>query len=222
MKSLILAGAIFALTSAAASASDLPIYEPPSLVPPGVMPPGPPMWDWTGIYVGAHGGYGWARTQDDLGFRDDRIEGPIVGGQAGINWQWKSLVLGLEAQGSWTGLEADETPVLAGKDVDWLASVRARLGVGFNRILVYGTGGGAATQANVTAGAATDDPMFFGWVVGGGAEVGITPNLSVGAEFLHYEFGEESIALNGAPFNADASANVVMGRVNWKIGLNGF
>src|SRR5262249_20126461 len=75
-----------------AMATDLPANSP---VPRVVS-------DWTGFYIGAHGGYGWARPSitdfdlnhsnpgvlEDFSFHAPGLRGTVFGGHAGYNWQW--------------------------------------------------------------------------------------------------------------------------------------
>ena len=84
------------------------------------------MYDWSGFYIGANGGYGWARQCLDvtqLGLATVFAEGcndkggGIVGGQIGYRWQAGTWVFGLEAQGDWANLRNERvfvnTPLLA-------------------------------------------------------------------------------------------------------------
>src|SRR5262245_61977156 len=60
MKHKVMAGAlagVFAAASLAAHAADLP-PRPPYTPPPAVVVPA---YNWTGIYIGVNGGYGWGR-----------------------------------------------------------------------------------------------------------------------------------------------------------------
>ena len=173
MKSRLLsAAAAIALVSGVAQAADLPVYDPP---PPAMMSPMPIAYNWSGFYIGLHGGFGWADVDGD---EDEDI---VLGGQIGTNWQWGGFVLGAEGDASWAGMDG----------VDWLASGRLRGGFAIDRLLVYGTGGVAGSDAD------------FGWVFGGGAEFALTESVSLGAEYLHYDFGSDD-------------ADVIRGRVNWK------
>ena len=74
------------------------------------------MYDWSGFYIGANGGYGWARQCLDItqvGFVNVFAEGcndkggGIVGGQVGYRWQAGTWVFGLEAQGDWANLRTE-------------------------------------------------------------------------------------------------------------------
>ena len=79
----------------------------------------PPMiaaiYDWSGFYIGANGGWGSSRKCWDLttaaGVRSSVAEGchdatgGIAGGQIGYRWQAGTWVFGLEAQGNWADLK---------------------------------------------------------------------------------------------------------------------
>jgi outer membrane immunogenic protein len=112
-----------ALLAGVAAAADLP--PPPTMAPVPMMSPVPIAYNWSGFYLGAHGGWGFGSG----GFSD----GFVVGGQVGVNAQWDSFVLGVEGDGSY---------------VDWgktnaVGTVRLRGGFAFDRFLAYGTGGAA-------------------------------------------------------------------------------
>jgi outer membrane immunogenic protein len=79
--------------------------------------------NWTGIYVGANGGFGWSSPTATYAANDPAaqagtcggtgrgqcipqtdygIKGPLFGGQAGFNWQFTSIwVAGVEADYQW-------------------------------------------------------------------------------------------------------------------------
>ena len=83
----------------------------------------PIAYNWSGFYIGAHGGWGFG----DGAFED----GFVVGGQLGVNWQFNSFVLGVEGDGSF--VDWGET--------DAVGTVRLRGGFALDRFLPYGTGG---------------------------------------------------------------------------------
>lgn len=169
MLRLLASASAFTLLMGAAHAADIPIYEPP---PPAMVSPTPIAYNWSGFYIGAHGGYGFADGDFEDGF--------VIGGQAGFNWQWNTFVLGVEGDGSFVDFD----------DVDVLGTLRLRGGFALDRFLVYGTGGAAFGPD-------------LGWVAGGGAEFALTDSVSLGAEYLHYDYD-------------DGSADVVRGRLNVK------
>jgi outer membrane immunogenic protein len=91
--------------------------------------------------------------------------------------------------------------------MDWFSTVRGRIGLPFNDLLVYGTGGLAfadvSMQTTVTVG---EPPMGalrggneqtkVGWTLGGGAEYAITDQVTIKGEALYFDLG--SISLNAA------------------------
>lgn len=228
MKRLLLSAAIIALSAPAAFAADLPVYEPAPMVAPN-----PVSFDWSGVYIGAHGGYGWADLDtnddsDDFNFDDADLEGFVVGGQLGYNWQVNQFVFGVEVDGSFSDIGIDDGDFFDEDDdddddeigYDWLASARGRLGFGFDRFLVYGTGGVGFGGFNSDIAFADDDDddddeAQIGWVAGGGVEFMITQNVSIGAEYLHYDFSD---VLDNDNFDGDldSTVDVARGRVNIK------
>lgn len=166
--------------------------------------------------------------------------GFIGGGQIGYNYQYgEAWLLGLVAdiqgiaQGSASasafgaGAPADfpdETIVsssLATKSIDYLGTVRGRIGYAVTpTVLAYATGGlayggvkssSSITQANLgvgDVGFAEDHFSSFGnysstrvgWIVGGGVEWMFAPNWSVNAEYLHYDLGRATYSLSALAF----------------------
>ena len=230
MKRLLITTAAVALMSTAGFAADLPAFEPA----PAMIAPTQTASNWSGFYVGLHGGYGWANLDDSdddtFNFDNADLAGAVIGGQLGMNFQWDMFVLGIEGDASWSGIDLDDDFEFDDEGVleedfelgyDWLASVRGRLGLGFDRFLVYGTGGVAF--ANFDDGGFESDGLFddgdsdvqVGWVAGGGAEFLLTDNVSLGAEYLHYEFDD---TFDDEAANIDSSVDVIRGRVNVKFG----
>jgi outer membrane immunogenic protein len=193
-----------------AFAADMPVKAPPPAV---VVAP-----TWAGFYVGGHGGFAWLRNEHTIsgtqtasictGFTNSqtcslRDTGAVAGGQIGYNWQQRELVFGIEVDGSWTNLKKTTSFATAAFDgsindkVEWLASVRGRLGWAMGDMLFYGTGGvawgqfdfGWRQQANRTF---QSDKSATGWVAGGGIEKAFSRNWSARAEFLYYGFGRKS------------------------------
>lgn len=153
-------------------------------------------------------------------------DGLIGGAQAGYNWQWDQLVFGLEGDVSFAdwrhssilfdeplddfGVPADVTG-RASADLDMLATIRGRLGMAFDSVLVYGTGGVAWADAEARASAVLDDGFGtdtlwsakksfndIGFVAGGGITwMAIPQTFSVGLEGLYYFFDEEKTLANG-------------------------
>ena len=102
IKGLFLAtAAIAAFPIGAVTAADLPVRMPVKAVP-VVAPP----FNWTGFYVGANAGVVWGRSVQTVDIDDlplgipadtSTYAGFIGGVQAGYNWQFSNIVLGIEA-----------------------------------------------------------------------------------------------------------------------------
>lgn len=125
-----------------------------------------PTLAWTGFYLGGNIG---AAFDDE----DDSDEEFIGGAHLGYNWQRSSnLVLGLEGD------------VDFADGLDYLATIRGRIGYGAGPALIYATGGVAFIGLDDDI----DDIDETGWVLGGGLDYKIRDNWSVGAEGLYYNF----------------------------------
>src|ERR1700754_4815083 len=116
MKKILLATVgLLALGAAPALAADLPakVYtKAPAVIP--------PIYNWSGFYVGINGGGGSARdclTLNSLaGISVPAVAegchnatGGMVGGQIGYRWQSANWVFGVEAQGDWTDFKGSNT-----------------------------------------------------------------------------------------------------------------
>lgn len=107
-------------------------------------------FNWTGGYIGAHAGYGWASMHDINNPAADKKKpkGGFGGLQAGYNWQFdNNVVLGAEADVSFGKIKKnweDSNPNSSYYTEDKIkthGSVRARLGYAVDRFLPYVTGG---------------------------------------------------------------------------------
>lgn len=221
--------AAFVLGAATTSAFAADLDGPPRY---GSSPDYRP-FSWTGLYVGVHGGLGW--TDADWKFSSATLShsgyGGLVGAQVGYNYQIGRAVLGLEGDysGSWMGgTDACPNPAFnCSHDVNWLGSMRGRVGYTFNdnRTMFYGTAGLAwmdGTARTQTAAGADFGTMDFtrrGWVAGAGVEHMLTQNLSARFEYLHYDFDHLRAPAGTLDVNAtkiDLSSQVVRFGLNYK------
>src|SRR6476660_8332460 len=192
--------ALFAVGMAGpASAADLAYKAAPVAAP--------MMYDWSGFYIGANGGYGWARQCLDVtniglvgvfaeGCNDKG--GGIVGGQVGYRWQAGTWVFGLEAQGDWANLRTSRTfvndPLLLTNTwrstIDGLGLFTGQVGYAWNATLLYVKGGAAVANQRFDIyntltgiGLAQAERTRWGGVVGVGLEYGFAPNWTAGIEY---------------------------------------
>jgi outer membrane immunogenic protein len=175
-----------------------------------------------GAYVGLHAGYAWqgnngvfdsATTSTSLSGLD--LNGAVIGGQLGYNAQYGWILVGVEGDAT-ANLESD---TLTGPlneslsaDIGYLASVRGRLGVVFDQVMIYGTGGVGFTEfkftENTPAGfSGTLRERETGAVYGGGVEWKINYGVSIRGEYLHYDTGT-STGIPTTFTNADVGDNI--------------
>src|SRR5262245_236889 len=145
--------------------------------------------------------------------REFRGNGFLGGLQAGVNAQFGSIVVGVEGDAS--GMDIDGSfrstsgiPLLlttsegVSAHLKWLATLRGRVGVAFDRYLVYGTGGvafgGVDGAGDITltinnlgtlSAEASDHRTHVGWTAGGGVERIVTSNVSAKLEYLYADLG---------------------------------
>ena len=215
MKKFLLSGvaALGLIAAGAASAADLPSRKGPVVAPVYV-----PVFTWTGFYVGANAGYGWGNVNlngwaNNIG----DLDGFVGGGQVGYNYQIGQFVVGLEAdiQGADLGTGRD----VFGDSVktEYFGTVRARVGVAFDRFLPYVTGGWAYGNVKTSIPGlafSSDRTHTGGWAVGAGVEYAFTNNLIGGVEYLYVDLGEKNILGAGTKVGTDFS--VVRARLSYK------
>ncbi len=226
---LLLAAALFLGWGIAASAADLPARSGEGS---GYMP----LFLWTGYYAGANAGYGSSDNRHRTfcvppaggtcavlpGLNTDG-DGFVAGGQVGYNQQIGRFVVGGEADLQYadigrtrttSGLFPDGlgglaavTNYTASQRLNYLGTARARLGMAFNQVFVFGTGGLAYGDVSVrqnvlfavganyaAAGGGTD----VGWAAGAGLEYGFAPNVTGKFEALYYDLGRTTVSSGAA------------------------
>lgn len=151
--------------------------------------------------------------------------GVIGGVQAGYNYAFGGFggfgiggpgllpVIGIEADFDGTSIKSataldafaqgypygNAAYVGVGSKINYVGTVRGRLGVAFDRLLVYGTGGFAYADTDSYVNstdygiAAHKNNFHTGIAYGGGVEFALTNNLLLRAEYLHYDFNKKTI-----------------------------
>jgi outer membrane immunogenic protein len=209
----VVVAAVLSTATTAVQAADLrPVGKAPPAAPPAA-------YNWTGLYVGAHGGWAWADKDwtdpvAGIGAVSFTADGFIGGGQAGFNWQAGPWVLGAEVDATWSHLRKGIIAVLIGRSerrgttVEGFGTAAARVGYAFDRWLVYGKGGAAwaddlhrtidETVAPPAVLAIAEDTRW-GYIVGAGVECGFAAGWSAKAEFNYMDFGTERTVFTSLP-----------------------
>ncbi len=192
------------------SAADLPVKAPAYKAPPRVVGD-----MWSGGYYGGHIGGGWTDNEffDPRGVlapvgtsRNSNTAGILGGAQVGFNWQFRTLLLGIQGDFSLTDLESKvAAPLLAsatiGNDTNWVTTLTGRAGFTWDRALIYAKGGGAwvrnkyfvidpAVGINSRATA-----IRTGWVAGAGVEYSFAPDWSAFVEYDYIGLGSSNIPM---------------------------
>jgi outer membrane immunogenic protein len=250
----------------AAHAADIAIKAP--------QPTPPPLCAWCGWYIGVNAGWtnsthnsitNTATDTDGGGLGailalggipvsiSDSYSGFLGGGQVGYNWQTGIAVIGLEADidgvSGAHGGNSSFTPIFNvgtsyTRALDWLSTVRGRVGVTVTpQVLVYATGGVAFGETKIGSSAScptagppcSSEPSTtnvttntsVGWTLGGGLEWMFVPNWSIKAEYLYADLGSHNSTIVYAYGGGNTSSltstvrdtqNIVRGGIDWHFG----
>jgi high affinity Mn2+ porin len=241
MRQLVVAGILLVVFVSRANAADLsgsmPVKAPPAAAAPTAY------YDWTGFYVGGHVAYSLGRENSTLSDPDptassDSFSSLYGGVQGGYNYVFPShLLLGAEADFTFpnfetytdglifTGITGRGTTVT--DQIDYVATLRGRLGYAFDRWLIYGTGGFAWSQARFgeTPGVASEEDKILltrtGWALGLGAERAIAPDWTARIEYLYDHFGTVAgVFPSGTAYQSDFDIRTLRLGLDYKLGVS--
>jgi outer membrane immunogenic protein len=236
-------GLTLASVLAVSSAHAADIYQPPA---PASFKDSPvyAASNWSGLYLGANGGYAWDAQSKHGGILDN---GGFGGGQIGYNWQGvftPHLVLGFEADIEGSGIDNSSSgqltftsPHVGGRGaprtftdpashqiaIDYFGTVRGRVGLAAGQFLFYFTGGFAYGNVNNSFTDLATNVVFrtnavqTGYVFGGGAEYKLNPAWSLKAEYQHINLGHENATAAGGGYvtTADTKLDTVRAGINY-------
>ena len=245
---ILVAGAFILSASAEAYAADLPPPPPPPRAPAAYVPVAPPVYSWTGFYLGPNIGWGFGGASgvtDAAGstFATTTQSSFLGGGQVGVNWEfWGGVVIGAEADFEWlpntsNTLTATNGVTTATGNINnrWLTLADARLGYAWDRLLVYGKGGGAfigtsnsgLTVGGTSFGLSGTSSSNAGWNAGAGIEYAFWGTWSARVEYDYVRMNTASYTVSTAapaPFGGDVIStnnrtyNLVTLGLNYKFG----
>jgi outer membrane immunogenic protein len=201
MKRLLLATAATALITAPGLAADFGARRST----PYYAPPAQNLFNWSGFYAGSHAGWGWgsALGTDPSGY--------LIGLQAGYNFQFASgLLTGIETDIAISGIDGGNF------ELDYLGTVRGRLGYAVDRFLIYGTAGLAYGRGDVRIGGLSSEQTHFGYALGAGVEAMIAPNITARLEYLYADLGDENYKTVAGSTRVGFDASIVRTALNYK------
>jgi high affinity Mn2+ porin len=179
------------------------------------------VYDWTGLYFGAHAGFGRGHSNavlsdPSIATTNNAFGGPFGGLQAGYNVQLPSrIVLGFEADVSFPNY-IDGNSVISTlataksyvvEQMDFVGSARGRLGYAAGPWMFYATGGLAFTGERYlnTPAIGNDEKLLrmrLGWAAGGGVEYAFAPHWSLRLEYLYSQFQNASVQFDSGATHA--------------------
>lgn len=229
----VVAGIIFSAFAlggpADAADAGFPVKSPPKAI-----------YGWTGFYVGGHMGYGEAGfgagsnpLQDQGAFLPHSATGLIGGFQLGYNRQLANrVVLGIEADSTFTS--PTDGPALARSlapfhtTIDYVGTVRGRIGYAFDRFMPFVTGGVAWGHTHINVNDGDGVTSLFpvghyqaGWTAGLGLEYAVSGNWTAKAEYDYVDLSRKAYDLTGfglGSINVDPRIHLVKLGLNYQFG----
>jgi outer membrane immunogenic protein len=156
-------------------------------------------------------------------------DGVDFGGRGGYDWQMGGVVFGLIGElafpdhiDSVSAFSTTPAFYTLTRELDWLGGLRARVGGGGERVLVYGTGGAAwgglshsfATSNTANTFVETEDEMAWGYQVGGGVEFKFGGRWTAGGEYLWTSLADEDRYTVRAQGPAPATNPFILGNAS--------
>ena len=176
---------------------------------------------WTGFHVGAFGGWDFAEDFNVRGLATAAGtpynaantyglggDGPLGGGEIGVDWQWRWVVLGLSGEAGILNLDGSATDPASARqrqDDAFLRLVRRHVGARRPRLRPLPrlrprrrllserrakTIDGPTAPCALDASAKEDD-ILFGWFLGAGAEYALGDHWSIGAEYRYFHLNDD-------------------------------
>jgi outer membrane immunogenic protein len=222
-------------------------------------------FNWHGLYAGINGGYGGDHfgypAALDLTSGTDTIvanatghvtsSGFLGGGQLGYNYVFPSgWLIGGEADadiadirgriggfGTLSGVANGSATLAVGSKLDYLGTVRARVGYILpHDLLAYATAGMAyggvtsnaqigvsSTTAPIFSAAITQTQTDIGWTVGAGVEYPVCEHVTLRTEYLYVNLGTHSLLagpISALGFTGTGSLEVETSAHILRVGLN--
>ncbi|MGE4372481.1 MAG: outer membrane protein [Xanthobacter sp.] len=179
--------------------------------------------NWTSLYAGGTLGTGWGHSRYSSPFPNPvtgdtaQLGGALAGAQIGADYQMGAYVVGAEASLAWANITGTDTcystaPAGAlsgfncGSTVEALGTLTGRLGYAFDKALIYARGGfswnrqnDAFNNDNFVGQILSNSSTNTGWTLGGGIEFALLPDLTMGLEYKHFDFGASQAFTTTAP-----------------------
>lgn len=186
------------------------LYETPPPLAPNLFAG----WWIGGTLGGATANFDFSAKNADIG-----ASGVLGGLTGGWNWQNGPVVLGFEGDALAAGINGSGRfnggANVAQPDIDAMLNLRVRAGVTVvPQVLLFVTAGGAWADVNLPVrgpGGGSPNGSFFGWSVGGGAEVAFNPNWSARFDYQFTDFNSDKASYPGGDLKYDPDVSTYRG-----------
>ncbi|WP_062011609.1 outer membrane protein [Aureimonas sp. AU4] len=188
---MMVAMALVPLAATAALSADAVLPDPSAPIAPDV-------YTWSGPYAGGFVGYNFANF-DTKGAASIDGEGAVGGVYAGYNLQTDRLVYGAEIDAGASDVDAGgfnyATGVPISANSTAFGSLRARVGIAMDPILLFATGGVALSNQKMSLGGFEDDNTHVGFTVGAGVEAQVAKGVTSRVEYRYSDFDSKNYDL---------------------------
>lgn len=213
MKRIAMAVAVGAVLMSPASAADLAYKR---------VPVENPIQNWLGFYIGAAAGWGTVDASADYGPLDigsGSADGFVGGGFAGYNLPIGNVVIGIDADvfggdlSKTRSYSIQGTPVYTEVGLNYVGTVRARVGYAFGTVLPYVTAGlayGETYADAATAGTSVRQSNDrTGWTFGVGADFAFAPHWFARIDYKYFDFGTKNYYVFGDAYGVDVDGQLI-------------
>jgi len=179
---------------------------------------------FAGWWIG--GTLGGAAANFDFSQSSTSIDssGVLGGITGGWNWQNGPIVIGFEGDALAAGISGsgrfNNGTNVANPDIHAMTDLRLRAGVTVvPQVLLFVTGGGAWADVDLPVsgpGGGSGSGSFFGWSVGGGAEVAFTRNWSARFDYQFTNFDSDTVSYPGADVKYDPDVSTYRGSLIYR------
>lgn len=178
---------------------------------------GPVPTNWTGFVVAPYFGYETMKLKGAGAGAIDDPKGWRIGAEIDYDYQIGRFVVGVagDAFYTWYDGSGGAQGELDARMHDY-ETVRGRLGYTFGRWMVFGTGGVAFGDLEVTnaLSGVSKRQMLTGWTAGGGVEWVWNNDLTLRGEVAHMDFGQANFSSLSGP-SQELGANLDIFKIDF-------
>jgi outer membrane immunogenic protein len=145
---------------------------------------------WEGAYIGGKLTDQRATVKDGKNYNANGLGGGLY---TGYNLQTNKIVYGAEADLNYSGIDSEARGVTTKQKLN--GSLRGRIGYDLDPVLIYGTGGLAATDLKAEDKTSSDSNTLVGLAVGAGIEGKITDSIVARGEYRFTNYQTQTFDL---------------------------